>query len=951
MKIDLTCPVELWQYAMPTEEAAECTFIMNNLSEKTVTSVQVTLSCYDKEDELLFRQTERVQGLKAGVREHFSMVILPTEWKGVEGVDLVIEKVWFDDASVWRKGNAPLAHYTSNAMTAGRALDELRFVAGKDAAGYPQQQDEVWLCVCGRANALDSQICCRCERRKEAVFASFTRENVGHLIAAHEKKLADTARKAREDNNILQENQEKQRSAKRRKHRQRMRMAAAMLIMAAAAVVVVMWGIPTLRYNTAEDLLAGGHYQEARAAFAELEDWKDSAVQVLECDYQAAQAKLRQGTEEALIKAEQAFLALGEYRDSASLALEAAYGLAELALEADDFETAAQRYEELDDYLDSAAMLTETHYRQADALLTAGKYATAREQFVKLVDYQESRSKADQCTYQIGLAHMENDEYERAVEELSALGDYEDAPAVVEEAYYQMAEEAFVQEEYEKAGDWYLLAGSYGNARARANDCIYQLAQEKRAAGEYEKARELFLRIPDYLDSEGQAVVCIYLQADEQMNAGEFETAAALFEQAVSYDDAQEKLDECRYQLALAALEDGNAVEAEALLADIQNHKKAETKLRTVRYELALADQKAGMYAQAAERFEALDSYKNSKNFARQCRYALAAEALSAGRYDEAIEAFRAMGSYQDSEKQLEQAQYQRAMSMKENGDLTGAEIALRQMEDSTLAREALFEMSMAEGAALENEGKYEEAIRLYEETPDRPEAQARILACRYALAVKLRDAGDWTNAGDAFHALGDYEDAREQSEECYTQAFGPVAQEARDAMANEDYLGVISLLRNADFSETSKAYGDLPDLFKEACYQQAEALYRGGKPYEAIPYYQHAQRNTEEKLGRRAYLILGDWVSNSGKEASFRMDGTCDLMGETLYFRVSNFSLYTGADQETMTITHKLSTIDGKGMSLRDIRSGQDVVYKFTRKGAFELPQMDLPGEDNHAN
>ena len=34
MRIDLTCPVELWQYAMPTESSPECTFIMNNLSDK-----------------------------------------------------------------------------------------------------------------------------------------------------------------------------------------------------------------------------------------------------------------------------------------------------------------------------------------------------------------------------------------------------------------------------------------------------------------------------------------------------------------------------------------------------------------------------------------------------------------------------------------------------------------------------------------------------------------------------------------------------------------------------------------------------------------------------------------------------------------------------------------------------------------------------------------------------
>ena len=88
MKIDLTCPVELWQYAMPTEENAECTFVMNNLSDKVVTSVQVTLSCFDENDELIFRQTERAQGLKAGVGERFSFVILPSEWNSVEGVDL-----------------------------------------------------------------------------------------------------------------------------------------------------------------------------------------------------------------------------------------------------------------------------------------------------------------------------------------------------------------------------------------------------------------------------------------------------------------------------------------------------------------------------------------------------------------------------------------------------------------------------------------------------------------------------------------------------------------------------------------------------------------------------------------------------------------------------------------------------------------------------------------------
>ena len=38
MKIDLTCPVELWQSAMPAEDVSECTFVMNNLSHKVVSA-------------------------------------------------------------------------------------------------------------------------------------------------------------------------------------------------------------------------------------------------------------------------------------------------------------------------------------------------------------------------------------------------------------------------------------------------------------------------------------------------------------------------------------------------------------------------------------------------------------------------------------------------------------------------------------------------------------------------------------------------------------------------------------------------------------------------------------------------------------------------------------------------------------------------------------------------
>ena len=61
--------------------------------------------------------------------------------------------------------------------------------------------------------ALESDRCCRCERRRDAVFASSARKNVAHVIAAHEQKLAMAARKAPRENNLVIEKQEVQRAS------------------------------------------------------------------------------------------------------------------------------------------------------------------------------------------------------------------------------------------------------------------------------------------------------------------------------------------------------------------------------------------------------------------------------------------------------------------------------------------------------------------------------------------------------------------------------------------------------------------------------------------------------------------------------------------------------------------------------------------------------------------
>ena len=955
MKIDLTCPVELWQYAMPTEDDADCTFVMNNLSDKVVVSVQVTLKCFDKEDAQLFSQTERIQGLKAGVGERFSIVLLPSQWRDVEGVDLVIEKVWFEDATIWRKGNAPLTYYESNALPNGRGLDQLRFVAGKDAVGYPNVQEQIWLCVCGRPNALESDRCCRCERRRDAVFASYRPDNVAHVIAAHEQKLAAAARKAREENNLLMEKQEVERASRRRRRRRAAWIAGIGAAAAALAAVAVLWVAPAVRYQSALGLLDGGRYEEARAAFGAMGDYRDANALLTACDYQEALTLLGEGSVDSLTKAEAAFRELEGYEDSAERVKEASYALGKAYLEAESYELAADKFLTLGDYQDSPDQFREATYRQAQALLESGNHTVARVLFLGLADYRDAADQAQACSYQEGRALYEAGDYERAAETLRAMGDYEDAAQLADQASYALAEQKLAQGDDEAAGRLFLAAGDYSDASARANDCLYQLAQQTKAAGDYAKATELFLLIPGYLDSDGQVQDCLYRQAESLRDSGDYAGALGLLSMngIPQNDDALKLYYECNYRLAMEAIEANDLARAQELLENVDNYEDSERQLRTVRYELAEQALAQEQYEEARVLYNALGNYRDSAAKLRQCQYALAAAALEQRDYAAAISGFEALGSYEDSPSMLEEAVYQQALALKAAGNIEGAAEALAAVPDSDRAREELLAIQMERGAALEATGDYAAAAEVYAAIEGSEEASERYLACMYTLAEQLRDAGDLPGAGAAFQALGDYRDAAEQSEACYADYFGTVAQTARDAMENKDYAAVAAALAPYDMEALSGAYADLPDIYQEACYQYAEQLYREGKPYEALPYYQRVgdyRQTAEKKLERRAYLILGEWTSGTGRTAVFLPDGTCDLMGEKLFFRVSNFSLYTGVSADEMTITHKLSNIDKKSMSLRDIRDGQDVVYKFERVGEWTLPQADVAPEASPA-
>lgn len=942
MKIDLTCPVELWQFSMPTQEEPACTFVMNNLSEKTVISVQVTLVCHDEAGELLFRQIERIQGLSAGAGERFTAVLLPTQWEDAYGTELVIEKVWFDDATIWRRGTGVLTEYQSNALPSGRRLDQLRFVAGKDAAGYPQEQDHCWVCVCGRANAKAKDRCCRCGRHVEAVFASYGQSNVDRLIAVHDQKLLDIAKKAREDAGKLAEERDKEQQKKKSTRKNAVKISLSAMCVIAVVVIMVVWGVPTIRYNQADALLGAAKYDEARAAFASMGDYRDANEQLERINYLEAKSWFEVGDSQNLQKAAAAFELLGDYEDSHNLFQLAIYRQGDLALEAGEYESATKYFGALGSYEDSAEKLQELTYLQAKQLVEGESYAAAEALFVELGGYKDSQENAALCKYTLALAAEEAGEYDQAIEQYTAVGEYKDAPERLKTACYLLAEQKLAQNDFESAGMLYLQAGEHSDARLKANNSLYQLAQQYFGEGNYEKAKQLFTQIVSYLDSESMAWDCSFQQAEQAQASGDYQAAIALYSSVPSHKDALDKAEECRYLLATESIAKGNLAEAETLFAELGAYKDSAKLLKQTRYQLGQKAASEGDYQKAVEIFEELGNYTNSPARLKDCRYQLAKNALLDKEYEVAIEGFTLLGKYEDSEALLETAILEYDMSRLEAGDTQQMASLLSSAEEGSEARKALVDIAIAEAQKKKDEGDLEGASTILLPLQDEPQAKELYLAWQYESAGQKMNAGLYSEAGKLFLALGDYQDAAQQSAQCYQLYYGVLAEPAREAFARKDYPAVIETLDGFTMEDLPKEYRDLQNLYEQACYAYADQLYQDNKPYEALPYYQRipSYKNVEQKLERRCYLLLGMWKTGADEEAEFLADGTCRIMGEEFAFNVDGYALSTGKDKESLTPTHRLTIVTDKVLTLRDTRNGQNKVYKFERVEGAQLLQ-----------
>lgn len=209
------------------------------------------------------------------------------------------------------------------------------------------------------------------------------------------RKQAEQRRKECEN----AEEKQRQESARRKKT---LTIAAAVVVMLACAIA---WCIPNViipnnKYQQAVALREAGQYDDAIAAFAELGDYSDAAMQIMGIKYQQAVALRESGQYDEAIAA---FAELGDYSD-AKAQIEDIKGIkyqqAVVLRENGKYDEAIAVFTELNDYSDAKVQITETEYQQAMALREKGHYDDAIAAFAKLGNYSDAVTQITETKYQ-----------------------------------------------------------------------------------------------------------------------------------------------------------------------------------------------------------------------------------------------------------------------------------------------------------------------------------------------------------------------------------------------------------------------------------------------------------------------------------------------------------------------------------------------------------------------
>lgn len=937
-KIDLTSPVEILACELPRKDYAACDLTLFNLSGEQVTSVEAALTLTDENGEEIARVIHRARSLDGAPGKAFIMTIPTENMTRAKGWEATVDKVWFDNSSIWRRNKKNTLEYEPNELEPSNALNNLRAVAGGDAVGYPRDEERLWLCVCGRPNDGQTAVCARCQRAKKDVFTFFSAEAVERAVAEHESRLSEQGKQTVAGSSEMQLQREKEHIENTRKRRKIILAAAAAVVLLAGLIVGGTLVMPKLKYQQAVAAFENGDFQKAEEAFLAMGDYGDSADYVLKSRYEAAQALLKEGGAEQVAAAKEAFIALGDYGDAALMVTECDYEQALLLLAADDREGAAEMFTALGDYQDSAKQLKRIAYMDAVDLMNSGEFEQARAAFAAMEGYEDAAEQVQECWYREASAALDSGDMEAALSLFAEVPNYKDAADKSKQAHYMRAAALREQGDADAAAKEFVLAGDYEDAAQQANESLYLPGIAAYEAGQYDRAAELLSGVRGFEDAEEKWTISTYEAAKKALKDLEYNRASTLLaELPEDYEDVATLRQECVYRPAAEAYQRGEYETALNLFSQIADYSDAQEQINRSRYALAAAYQAQGDWEKAIEQYTILGDYDDAAKQLQAAQYMQACGYLELGTaegYQQAMDAFAALDGYSDSADKVKEARLGQADLLLAAGNYADARPIFAELGAFGEAAQRVQACDYARAADLYTQGKLDEAAELYASVGSYEDAQDKAQSVWYELGAKAAQSGDVLTAARYYAQAGSHEDAQTQAETLFDAYYAEAAEQAQKAYDSKDYIQCVSVLRALELGDLPEKYAKLPELYQAACFEAGNQLYDAGEPYAALPYYREipGYRTVDSRLQRACYLILGTWTDLNGTTYVFSEDGTLTIGGETMYFAVENTTLRTGPSPEALSDTHRLSGVTLRNAWLFDGRSGTEITIYLTK-------------------
>ena len=633
MRIDLKCPAEVAAAEMGRGEESWIRLVLRNLTDQGIDSCEATVRILDREGEEIGRTVHRARALKGRAHGIFPMMV-PTEIpENAAGVYAVLDKIWFDDHDVWRRDPGKEKEYEPNQLPPGNELNALKYVAGDGAVGFPSQQAELWVCVCGRPNSNREQLCRRCGRQREAIFQLYNHDAVLRQVSQRERQLDLETRGAREETARLQRIREEEYDRKQARRKRQKRLWSA-LALAAALVVLSLWGVePALRLWSADRSLEAGRLEDARETLISLGSFPGARSRLEETELRRARRDAEKAPEasetisaERMQEAADLLRTVGTEADR-DLADRTDLARAGKLLAGGDTDGAEALLRNLPELEGRDELMAACTFARGEQAMAAREFEKARELFLSLGDNPDAAEKSREALYEIGLQRMESEEYDLAVEALSGTGSYRDSEEMIRRCRYLQGIVLENRGETEAAREAYLAAGDYEDAAARATEILWNRAEAFLEAKDYASAWPIYRELDGYREAREKWI----LSATELARAAYKQREYAL---AASYlEDLPEDTREIRqirtrgfYLGAKAAAARGELEEAILLMEKSADYSDAERNIRNWRLELAQQKMNAGLYEEAKEILAPLEDQYQAKRLLTEIEKALAPE-------------------------------------------------------------------------------------------------------------------------------------------------------------------------------------------------------------------------------------------------------------------------------------------------------------------------------------